>query len=334
MSALSSATITRAPKVAAKRGSAEAQPPAWMRPGSPLPTGSGAGSQRNASSTKARAPVVVAAPVMVALTPVVVATAATGSGADPPDRADDAGGRPSGSSTRNSEPSPCTLEASIRPPCSLTSSCTSARPMPEPSWVRPSAPATRWKRSKTRGSSSAGMPAPVSAISSTASRGSWPWPRRRTVTCPRKVNLKALDSRFRTIFSHISRSTQAAWSSGAQSTSKASPARSMAERKVLARSRVSAARSVASKRASARPASIREKSSSVFTRRCRRDALRSTRARRSRWGPLRSGAVTRSSSGPSISVSGVRNSWLMLEKKTVLARSSWASSSARRRSAS
>ena len=44
------------------------------------------------------------------------------------------------------------LSALMVPPCSLTSSCTSARPMPEPSWVLPCAPATCWKRSKTLGS--------------------------------------------------------------------------------------------------------------------------------------------------------------------------------------
>ena len=41
-----------------------------------------------------------------------------------------------------------------------------------------------------------------------------------------------------------------------------------------------------------------------------------------------------SSSGPSSSVSGVRNSWLTLEKNAVLARSISASASARRRSSS
>ena len=41
-----------------------------------------------------------------------------------------------------------------------------------------------------------------------------------------------------------------------------------------------------------------------------------------------------SSSGPSIRVSGVRNSWLTLEKNVVLARSISASASARRRSSS
>ena len=46
------------------------------------------------------------------------------------------------------------------------------------------------------------------------------------------------------------------------------------------------------------------------------------------------GGARSSASGPMISVSGVRNSWLTLEKKSVLLRSSSASASARRRSAS
>ncbi len=46
------------------------------------------------------------------------------------------------------------------------------------------------------------------------------------------------------------------------------------------------------------------------------------------------GFASSSSSGPSISVSGVRNSWLMFEKNVVFARSSSASASARCRSCS
>ena len=41
----------------------------------------------------------------------------------------------------------------------------SARPMPDPSWLRERAPSMRWKRSNRRGSSSSAMPVPVSATS-------------------------------------------------------------------------------------------------------------------------------------------------------------------------
>ena len=55
-----------------------------------------------------------------------------------------------------------------------------------------------------------------------------------------------------------------------------SPARSIADRNALARSAVSAARSVGSKRRATRPASMREKSSSVFTSLSSRSSLRWT----------------------------------------------------------
>ena len=45
-------------------------------------------------------------------------------------------------------PRPRVLSARTEPPCSRTSSCTRARPMPVPSCVRPRAPSTRWNRSK------------------------------------------------------------------------------------------------------------------------------------------------------------------------------------------
>ena len=83
-----------------------------------------------------------------------------------------------------------------------------------------------------------------------------------------------------------------------------------------------------------RPASMREKSSSVFTSFSRRRLLRwaTSRAASRRPAAPFAGASSASSSGPSSSVSGVRNSWLTLLKKVVLARSISASASARRRS--
>jgi hypothetical protein len=50
---------------------------------------------------------------------------------------------PNGSRTLNVVPTPGSLVASIEPPWSFTSSCTSARPMPEPSCVRACVPSTR-----------------------------------------------------------------------------------------------------------------------------------------------------------------------------------------------
>ena len=77
---------------------------------------------------------------------------------------------------------------------------------------------------------------------------------------------------------------------------------------------------------------MRENSSSVLTSLSSRSALRRTAS--SLLAGLRVGErigrAEQSSSGPSISVSGVRNSWLTLLKKAVFARSSSASASARR----
>ena len=77
---------------------------------------------------------------------------------------------------------------------------------PMPSCVRARAPSTRWKRSNRRGSSrcrdaDAGVARPSSSTRS---------PRRaqaRPSISPSNVNLKAFESRLRTIFSHMSRST-------------------------------------------------------------------------------------------------------------------------------
>ena len=134
----------------------------------------------------------------------------------------------------------------------------------------------------------------------------------------------------------MSRSTKTGSGSGGQSTTSRSPAFSQADRKLLASSAVSAARSVGSYDARTRPASIREKSSSVLTSFSSRRPLRWAVSSRSRWpgGSGSSASASASSTGPSIRVSGVRNSWLTFEKNAVFARSISASASARRRSAS
>ena len=112
-----------------------------------------------------------------------------------------------------------------------------------------------------------------------------------TAISPAIVNLSAFERRLSTIFSHASRSTQIGSPSGGQSTSRRSPAASIAERKALARSVVTAARSVGWKSASIRPDSAREKSSSVFTRRSNLRAFRriSSRSFRRSAGCVRPG---------------------------------------------
>ena len=240
---------------------------------------------------------------------------------------------PRGRVTVNVVPRPSALSTPIVPPCRRTRSRTSASPIPVPSCVRERAPRTRWNRSNTRGSSSSGIPAPVSRTARTTCRGR---ARSETSISPAKVNFSALERRLRVIFSHMSRSTWTSSGQGSGLTTRRSPARSMAERKVLARSAVSAARSVGSNEAWRRPASAREKSSRVLTSLRSRIPLRWSVERRARC-PGGSGSRTSarlSSAGPRIRVSGVRSSWLTLARKSVLARSMASAASLARRSSS
>ena len=118
-------------------------------------------------------------------------------------------------------------------------------------------------------------------------------------------------------------------SAGASTTS-SSPERSVAELNTAAVSCASRPRSTGAKLAVTRPDSKRERSSSALTSRSSRSALRWATSIRSRWtAGSGSGSASASPSGPSMSVSGVRNSCETLEKNSVLARSSSASSSAR-----
>ncbi len=93
----------------------------------------------------------------------------------------------------------------------------------------------RWKRSKSRAISASGTPIPVSATVTTALS-----PTRLTETemDPSNVYLRAFDNRLRTTFSHMSWSTQTGSSIAGQSTENRKPARSMADRKMLASSAV------------------------------------------------------------------------------------------------
>ncbi len=172
---------------------------------------------------------------------------------------------------------------------------------------------------------------PLSATRSTA-----PVPSASSVTrmLPSKVYLNAFEIRLSTMRSHISRSTYTGAGNGCTSTSRRRPPCSTVERKVLASSRVRSDRSSGSNSACERPASMREKSRRALTSFSTRSVLRcaTSRSARSRGGVAAS--CRASSSGPSISVSGVRNSWLTLEKKAVFARSSCSSVSARWRSIS
>ena len=90
--------------------------------------------------------------------------------------------------------------------------------MPDPSAVRAWVVWPRWKRSNTRGRS-----ASADATTRVAHLEHHPLALRasRTLTSPFSVNLNALLTRLRTIFSHMSRSTNTGSGSGAHSTTSA-----------------------------------------------------------------------------------------------------------------
>ena len=203
--------------------------------------------------------------------------------------------------------------------------------MPEPSWVRARRPSTRWKRSKTRGSSCR-RDADAGVARRAARRG-------RPSTPQRDANL-ALERELEGVREQVEddllphladrrRPAPAAARSRRERQPRALDRRAERARQVgrqrgeidrlelrLRPGRLRCARS----RAACSPASAAAARSDVPT-----VELLAARAavRRSR---------SASSIGPSISVSGVRNSWLTLLKNAVFARSSSASASARRRS--
>ena len=109
--------------------------------------------------------------------------------------------------------------------------------MPEPSWVRARTFSIRWNRSKTHGSCSGAIPIPVSrTVTSTEE----PRSVSSTAIVPSKVTLNALESRLRTIFSHIARSTWTGARPTGLRTSRPRPACSMVARNTPARLAVTA----------------------------------------------------------------------------------------------
>src|SRR3989440_1306140 len=120
----------------------------------------------------------------------------------------------SGSSMTNRTPRPpaggvplCPSSAQARPPCSATSSRTTASPMPVPATAEPRSRSRRQKRSHTRSRSAAGIPGPWS---STQIRARWSPAARPTVTtCPGGPYLTALSSRLSSIWRNASASTGA-----------------------------------------------------------------------------------------------------------------------------
>ncbi len=260
-----------------------------LRPGSTAPASGPAvpGSQRIASATYG---VASAGTVRV---PTLVRTSLS----------DGRCANPSGIRTVNVLPSPGVLDTSTTPPCIRTSCWTSDSPSPLPSWERARVSRTRWNRWKIFSVRSGGIPAPVSETRSTACS---PDTSSATEMPPSWVNLTALLSRLRTIFSHMSRSTQTGRSVGGHCTSRCSPARFTTGANAAASSSVVVPSSVGANIPSDRPEFKLDASSRPLTSLSIRWAFRwasstSSRTAGSSWSRKRS-------SGPSTSVSGVRNS--------------------------
>ncbi len=180
-----------------------------------------------------------------------------------------------------------------------------------------------------------GMPMPVSRTQQLDRRRRAP--RSATAISPSKRELEGVGEQVEDdLLPHVAIDVDGLEAAAGSRRRARSPARSIAERKTLASSAVNAPRSVGSYTASM-PAGLdaREIEQRV-------DQLEQPQAvavdHRERLAlaalELAGARAAASSSGPSISVSGVRNSWLTLLKNAVLARSSSASASARWRSSS
>ena len=195
--------------------------------------------------------------------------------------------------------------------------------MPEPSCVRPCAPRRGGSARTGAAARPRALPTPVSPTSSS---------RRRPASSRRRTAMRALERELEGVreqveddlLPHLAIDVDRLGAAARSRRADRSPARSHRRAERCWRGRASArARSVGLVDACTRPASMREKSSSELTSFCSRSALRCASSSRSRLtgGGLRHRPST-CLDGPSISVSGVRNSWLTLEKKAVLARSS------------
>ena len=185
---------------------------------------------------------------------------------------------------------PGSLTTVTDPLCRRTSSCTNDKPMPVPSCVRPSLAldpmeALEDVRELVLGDAHAG-------VASRRARSTDHRCRSVTTILPSSVNLKALDSEVQDdLLPHVAIDVDAGSGSGWQSTTSSMPARfdRRAERaREICRERGEVGRLVTSR--SMRPASMREKSRSVFTSLSRRRLLRCTSSTRSPFARRASGA--------------------------------------------
>ena len=188
--------------------------------------------------------------------------------------------------------------------------------MPVPSCVRPARPRRGGSARRCAAAPSPGMPVPVSrTVELDAIRRA---ARRRTSISPSNVNLNAFESEVQDdLLPHVAvdvdRLRRAA---GSRRQPQARPARPPSGS--CSRAPRSARRGRSARRTPAtRPASMREKSSSVLTSFSRRSPLRcaTPSCSRSRGASGACRGAQHVLERPSISVSGVRNSWLTLREE-------------------
>ena len=241
---------------------------------------------------------------------------------------------PIGSENEKVLPLPSVLSTQTRPPWCSTISRQIGRPSPVPLGLSVRVSPTCLKRSNTLGWSSSAIPSPVSITLTTISP-----PRRsaRQVTEPTSVNFTAFEIRLITTWISRSRSPVTAGSPGATSFTSVRPLCSSSDAvAAVARSRMSAT-VTASMCHSSLPASILARSSTSSMSLVSRSPSLTTTFRLSStcwivWATLRSPVGTsgkmRSSSRflmilakPSTEVSGVRSSWLTVERNALLAAS-------------
>ena len=271
------------------------------------------------------------------------AARSTGPGAAP-----SAASAPTGSGSENENvlPVPSSLSTQMRPPWCSTISLQIGRPRPVPFGLSVSVSPTCLKRSNTLGWSAAAMPMPVSVTLTTSSP-----PRRtaRQVTEPASVNLTAFEIRLMTTWISRSRSPVTSGRSAATSLTSLRPFCSKSDEvAAVARSMTSPA-DTASMCHSSLPASILARSSTSSISLVSRSPSLTTTLRLSCTcamvcctflSSLWTSGKMRSSSRflmilakPSTEVSGVRSSWLTVERNALLAASA-SSAAARARSAS
>jgi len=216
-----------------------------------------------------------------------------------------------------------------------------ASPRPVPPYLRVVEPSACWNASNSVGWASAAMPMPSSLTfrESIGTPARMPSSSTSSSMRPFSVNLTALPTRLvSTCHSRCSSPVSQGGTSAATRAIRRLPRRSAATCCGLTTRSISPATAKGAVSSSRRPASIFEKSRISLTMRSSVSPLLRTSVSRSRWSAVRSESST-TPVNPRIPFMGVRISWLMFARNSLLARladrASWlatASSAARRSS--